>query len=187
MNSARLAVVGILAALFTVLGAGAAQAYPDPTVTINGARLVGGNTFEFSAQSSGVDCAWSVEYLGETKTGSGTSLSGSFGTPPVDEITDTTITATCLYEVSGTANPASATVTSDVAQASPAAFAAAQASASDSATVTLLPLGGDVTPAASGDSGGILPSTGGSSLWILVVGGALVLIGGGAFVVARRR
>lgn len=35
MTSARLAIAGVLAALFTVLGAGTAQAYPDPTIKIS--------------------------------------------------------------------------------------------------------------------------------------------------------
>lgn len=169
MTSARLAIAGVLAALFTVLGAGAAQAYPDPTITINGGRLVGGGTFEFTAQSGGVACdTFTVTYRGETRTGSGTTFSGSFTTPRVTTITDTTVSATCRY--SGSV-------------------------ASASAVVTLLPVGADLAPAAvdtgsntpSGALSGILPNTGGSSLWILVVGGALVLIGGGTFVVARRR
>lgn len=175
MTSARLAIAGVLAALFTVLGAGAAQAYPDPTITINGGRLVGGGTFEFTAQSGGVVCdTFTVTYRGETRTGSGTTFSGSFTTPPVTKITDTTVSATCQYVSVG---------------------ATGGAVASASAVVTLLPVGADLAPAAvdtgsntpSGALSGILPNTGGSSLWILVVGGALVLIGGGTFVVARRR
>lgn len=157
MTSARLALAGILAALFTVLGAGAAQAYPDFTVTINGDRLVGGETFEFTAQSGGVDCAWTVTYLGETVSGTGTTFSGSFPTPVVNQERDNPVTADCV------ADPGQANA---------------------SATVTLLPVGGDVAPAAAN---GILPGAGGSNLWILVVGGALVLIGGGTFVMARRR
>lgn len=157
MTSARLAIAGILAALFTVLGAGAAQAYPDPTITINDGRLVGGNQYEFTAQGGGVSCTWTVTYRGESVSGSGTTFSGSFTTPAVDRERDDTVTATCVYD-GGVANA--------------------------SATVTLLPLGGDVTPTAAN---GMLPNAGGSNLWILVVGGALVLIGGGAFVVARRR
>ena len=157
MTSARLAIAGILAALFTVLGAGAAQAYPDPTITINDGRLVGGNEYEFTAQGGGVSCEWTVTYLGQTRTGSGTSFSGSFTTPAVEQQRDNPVTATCVYD-GGVANA--------------------------SATVTLLPLGGDVTPAAAS---GVLPNAGGSNLWILVVGGALVLIGAGTFVLARRR
>lgn len=110
-----------------------------------------------------------MTFNGETQTGSGTTFSGTFSTPKVSAITPLPISATCTYD-----NFDSTGAVSD-------------AVASDSATVTLLPVGVDVTPAAAGDAGGFLPSTGGSSLWILVVGGALVLIGGGTFVVARRR
>ncbi len=157
MTSARLALAGILAALLTVLGGGAAQAYPDPTITINDGRVVGGTDYEFTAEAGGVSCDFTVTYLGESVTGSGSSFSGSFATPVVDQERDDTVTVECVYD-GGEAQAA--------------------------ATVTLLPVGGEVTPAVAN---GALPDAGGSNLWILLVGGALVLIGGGTFVVARRR
>jgi LPXTG-motif cell wall-anchored protein len=53
------------------------------------------------------------------------------------------------------------------------------ATASASATVTLLPVGSD--------DGGALPDTGGSNLSLILLGGGLVLVGGGVTYMARRR
>lgn len=167
MNTARTALAGVLAALFTVLGATAAQAYPDPTVkiTVGDARFVGGLPLDYTADSGGVECAWTVTFNGKSQVGSGTSFSGTFSTPKVDKVTKKTITARCAYDASG---------------------ASAAAVASDSATVTLLPEGTDDDGDTTTDNGA-LPDTGGSNLWILIVGGVLVVIGGGAVVASRRQ
>ena len=166
MNAARIALAGALAALFTFVSAGVAQAYPDPTITIDlsDARFVGGLDFDYTVTSSDVDCEWAVTYGGETQEGDGTSISGTFGTPKVSAEKDTTLTATCTYD--------------DTAEVSPSAVA------SGTATVTLLPQGVDTNDQSSN---GVLPDTGGSNLWILVAGAALVLGGGGAVVASRRR
>ncbi len=168
MSKARIALAGVLAALFTVVGGTAAQAYPDPTIkiTVGDARFVGGLPLEYEATSGGVECAWTVTFNGKTQTGAGTSLEGTFSTPKVDEITKKTITATCAY--GGRAGRCGILV------------------ASDSATVTLLPEGDDDGDGTT-DANGALPDTGGSNLWILIVGGVLIVVGGGAVVASRRQ
>lgn len=171
MNAARLAIAGVLAALFTVLSSGSAQAYPDPVVSITlpDATFVGGKTLSFSASSGDVQCAWTATFDGQTLTGSGTTFSGTFSTPKVDKKTVKALTVSCAYE--------------SVSDATTSAVASA------SASVTLLPLGsteGDTENAAA-TIDGALPDTGGSNVWILIGGGVLVLVGGGAVLVARRR
>ncbi|GAA1735828.1 LPXTG cell wall anchor domain-containing protein [Aeromicrobium alkaliterrae] len=83
------------------------------------------------------------------------------GTKVVRDVTRTVVTATCEYTPFG---PGGGT-------------------ASASNVITLLPLGSSV----GGDGSGILPTTGTEvGLWLLVVGGVLVL-GGGALAARRRR
>lgn len=183
-NAMRLITATALAALMTLGFATAGHAadddYFDPTVTITGAILIGGNEFDYAAEAS-VECdTWTVEYAPATngpttQTGNGgMTFTGTYDTPPVDETTDTTITVTCEY-------------TAPDAMGGAEVQAAATVSASN--TVTLLPLGSEVDGDADGGDadGDGLPGAGGSSLWILLLGGALVLIGGGAYAASRRR
>jgi LPXTG-motif cell wall-anchored protein len=187
MFKLRLVAAAAIACAVTLLSSGA-QAYPDCGITLklNDATLVGGNSFSFKADAGEVDCNWTVTYRGKTKTGSGTSISGSYSTPVVTKKTTNKITASCEHElVESSSAPAA-----DSASSVTPAFYSAQSSAAVpavtrvcpiSATVTLLPKGG------VDDGNGSLPNTGGSNLWLLVLGGALVVGGGGVTYAARRR
>ena len=176
MKKIRLVAAASIATAVTLLSAGAAQAYPDApnvTITIHDNILYGGDKFSYTANAD-VDCDWTISYpraagQSPTQTGSGTSTSGSYDTPPVKEVERSNITATCEYD--------------DGAPASAGVQASALQTASASAVVTLLPRGG----AGDADEDAALPDTGGSNLWLFAVGGALVLVGGGTLYAARRR
>ncbi|MFI5426819.1 LPXTG cell wall anchor domain-containing protein [Aeromicrobium sp. UC242_57] len=167
-----------------------AQPRPTPIRPTSRSRspapeFVGGNQFTFSATAD-VDCDWTVTYTDgraagqpATQSGEGESFSGSYETKTVTKIFKSPITATCAYD-DGSAESSSWT--------EPAA-----ATASASATVTLLPVGSDAgdddseAGAGGGDDNGVLPDTGGSNLWLFAVGGGLVIVGAGAVIAARRR
>ncbi|MGA8986786.1 LPXTG cell wall anchor domain-containing protein [Aeromicrobium sp.] len=195
MFKLRLVAAAAIAAAATFMTAGAAQAYPDPsiTITVSDATLVGGKVFDFKASAS-VDCLWTANYDGTapgtspTQTGTGKSISGSYKTKVVPKKLDTTLTVECKYD--DAVAPAVARVTSSTAvtsafySTSPStSLQAALQTASASATVTLLPTGG----ADEGNDDGALPDTGGSNLSWLVIGGVLVVVGGGVAYAARRR
>lgn len=188
MLKIRLALAAGIACAVTLLSSGVAQAYPDCGIdlSLNSSTLVGGGTFKFTAVAGEIECDWTVTYAGKTRTGSGTSISGSFSTEEVSKKTTTKITASCEHEV---ADALAKTTTS--AEVTPAFYstgsgAAVQSAATQtcsvSADVTLLPKGA----APDEEDDGALPDTGGSNLWILIVGGALV-VGGAAITYASRR
>jgi len=196
MIKLRLVAAAAIAAAATLLSSGAAQAYPDipnVTLTISDATIVGGNTFNYKA-SADVDCEWTITYSeavngSATQTGNGTSLSGSYDTKVVESIFKSPIKATCKYDDNAPAISAKIKTSNDV---SPAFFSTSDAAsvlpaviqtADASATITLLPKKG----VDDNNSGSDLPDTGGSNLWILVLGGALVVAGGGVTYAARRR
>lgn len=201
MITLRLAAAATLAGASLMLSPGTAQAYPDgPDIVIDlsGGILVGGRTVSFDV-SAEVRCDWTVSLPGgvpdgadSSRTGSGTSLSGSFETREVDERTPTTITATCVYDDADLQTLATTDTSSDV---TPAFYAvggsdvieAATQTASASATVVLLPLSASDADAADPDDSSLLPDTGGAALSLLVLGGALVVGGAGVTYAARRR
>lgn len=184
-NAIRLAAAGVLAALMTFSFGAPAQAYPDPTITIelSGDEFVGGLTFDFEVSSGATPCDWTVSYpeavggpADQTATGT-TSISGTYDTKPVTTRTPTTITATCEYDPADVPQPRGGGATAEVSAAD---------TASASATVYLLPTATGDGDADGGDDNGGLPGTGGSSLWILIAGAALVVVGGGAVALSRR-
>jgi len=191
MFKLRLAAAAGIACAVTLLSSGA-QAYPDCGIdldlNLNNGTLVGGKTLKFSADSGEEQCDWAVTYRGDTQTDSGTSIEGSFSTPVVTKKTVNKITASCTHDISddvaAPADSASTTVTPAIYSAQPSAVVQAPvfATCSVSANVTLLPKGG-----VDNNDDGALPDTGGSNLWILVLGGALVVAGGGVTYAARRR
>jgi LPXTG-motif cell wall-anchored protein len=160
MVKLRLAAAAAIACAITLLSSGVAQAYSDcgVTLSLNDSTVVGGKTFTFTADAGSVDCDWTATYAGKTKTGSGTSFSGSFATKTVSKKTTTTINATCDQ--------------------------GANRVCPVSAHVILFPVG---TAPADEATNGLLPDTGGSSLWILALGGVLVVGGAGVTYAARRR
>jgi LPXTG-motif cell wall-anchored protein len=199
MNKLRLIAAVVIAGAFTLLSSGAAQAYPpndvNVIITIPSATLVGGNTVHFTATTDtpGLNCAWTVKLsngvaagVNDTVTGNGTSFSGSFKTKSVSATEAHPLTATCAYDDADVVNAPishSNAVTSAVftSSNSGSTLLAAPQTVSASATVTLLPTGGD------NNDNGALPDTGGSNLWILILGGVLVVGGGAAVLTARSR
>jgi LPXTG-motif cell wall-anchored protein len=196
MIKLRLVAAAAIAAAATLLSSGAAQAYPDipnVTLTVSDATLIGGNTFDYTA-SADVECEWTITYSeavngSATQTGNGTSQSGSYDTKVVKSKFKSPIKATCKYDDNVPAASAKVVTSNDVtpafystADSAPTLQAALQ-TASASATITLLPQGVED----EGDEDGALPNTGGSNVWLLALGGALVVAGGSVTYVARRR
>jgi LPXTG-motif cell wall-anchored protein len=200
MNKLRLIAAVFIAGAFTMLSTGAAQAYPpndvEVIIHIPNSTLIGGKTVHFTATTNtpGLNCAWTIKLsngaaagVNDTLTGNGTSFSGSYKTKVVSHIEPHPLTATCAYDdtnVSSAPASHSNAVTSAVfvsGNGNGSTLLAAPQTASASATVTLLPLGG------GGDDNGGLPNTGGSNLWIFVLGGALLVGGGAVILVARSR
>lgn len=162
MKTLRLAAAAAIAGAVTLLSSGVAQAYPDCEVTIDvsAATLVGGKTFEFVADAGASDGTFVVSYPRAagttTRTDSGSSISGSFKTKVVTKKSSSPITVSFTSETQ---------------------------ECDASATITVLPRGGDV----GGQDDSALPDTGGSNLYLLIIGGALVVAGGGLTYAARRR
>lgn len=189
MFKLRLAAAAAIACAVTLLSSGA-QAYPDCaiTLTLSDSTVVGGKSFDFSADAGEDNCDWRVTYRDKVKNGSGSSISGSYSTPVVSKKTTSKIVAECAQDDS----PVSVTPSRDSAavpafystQSSRTVAAATPATCTVSVNVTLLPKGASVGDA---DDNGVLPNTGGSNLWILVLGGALVAGGAGVTYAARRR
>lgn len=187
MFKLRLAAAAAIACGVTLLSSGVAQAYPDCgiSLSLNNSTVVGGKSFTFKADAGNVDCDWTVTYRGKTKTGSGTSISGSFSTPEVSKKTTSKIVAECTHDVG--ASFETSTTSSDVtpafysAKTAGTVQTAAARTCPVSATVTLLPVG------VADEDENALPDTGGSKLWLLAVGGALVVGGAGVTYAARRR
>lgn len=201
-------ILGTLAALASLLlvglSAGPANAelsngYPNGdgvVVNISGATLIGGNVVNVKISASRtvdgvaepVVCntvSTNTEPgLVENFTGGGAaSFDVDLDTEVVQERTPTTITVVCNY------TPISALGESGVATASTASLPAVSTACgagcvTNSNTIILLPLGS----ADNGNSSGILPTTGAEiGLWLLVIGGLLVVGGAGVAVAARRR
>lgn len=194
MFKIRLAAAGAFAGAMTLLVSGAAQGvvYPDCGIplTLTGATVTGGESFKFTASAGDTDCDWTVTYKSQSKSGSGTSISGTFSTDVVSKKSTDRIVATCVREVPGTASGPAPTTSTEVTEAlfttgPSAALQAATASCPVTANVTLLPQG--LAPEDDTDDNGVLPDTGGSSFWVLLVGVGLVLTGGGLTYATRRR
>lgn len=189
MGKFRLVAAAAIAGVITLLSSGAQAAlYPDCgiTLTLNNSTVVGGEKFSFTADAGDVECDWTVTYAGKTKTGSGTSLSGTFSTKKVSEKTTTKITAKCVHEVNSSLS--SSTASTDVTPAfyssgSTQTLQSADRTCPVSADVTLLPKGA----APDDEEDGVLPDTGGANFWLLVIGGVLVLGGAGITYASRRR
>lgn len=196
MNKLRLAAVAAITGAIAMFSSVPAQAtYVDVTVILTAdSPVVGGKTVNFSVTTSSgtVNCDWTVTFSdgvaaseNDTRTGSGTSFSGSYESKVVASSTPTTMTARCDYDDGQPAKKVSSSASTGNT-VSPAVFTAglqaAPQNASDSATVILLPEGG-----VAGEDDGDLPDTGGSNLSWLLIGGALVLAGGGITYATRRR
>jgi len=198
MKNLRLAAAAALAGVMVLLSSGSAMAYVYPDcgiemhLKIHKTPLTGGNSFDYVASAPGTDCDWTVTYRGETQTGNGETISGTFSTTKVHHKFTSHIVAKCehLVEAQGVSAPISKSnaVTSAVYTTSAAALPEAGPdpqlrTCPISRDITLLPKGHHN----DGDDDGSLPNTGGSNLWILVLGGVLLVGGGATILVARRR
>jgi LPXTG-motif cell wall-anchored protein len=192
MKKLRLAVAVAVVAAFSVLASSPAQAYPGVTVTVSEATVVGGNPIEITATvDPDIDCDWELTFLGDTVTGSGTSITETFDTPEVDDVEQHEAVAECFFDNGLEARGGGGSRTLG------ASLATVEVSSTGSGTQTLLPVDddddgdgdedGDEDGDGDGDGGGILPNTGGERLAWLVIGAMLVLVGGGVVMASRRR
>lgn len=163
-------VVALFALLATIGLAPAAQAYPDVTINLTAKPqvLYGGETFTATGTSD-VDCAWTLEWDGVVRNGSGSSgspFSTVYTADDVTKITKIPLHGTCAY-------------TDPTARA-----AAASATWERTIIITVLPRGNAAPPT---DNNTDLPNTGGPSFAFLLGGLGLLLVGATAVTVARRR
>jgi LPXTG-motif cell wall-anchored protein len=192
MLKTRLAAAAGLAAVVTLFTASAASAYPDPVIEPTGGSaadgvVAPGEDFTLTGNFSGTDCnPWSSTFNGEAgESGTGTTFSVTFTAP--EEEGDYSVDITCVYDdgteeptLSGAADNSSSNATQvaylpSVIQTATVSFPI-EVRAADSGT------GSDD----SDSDNGALPDTGGTSVWYLV-GGAALVAGGAGLVVARRR
>lgn len=195
MFALRLMAVFVFALFVALAPAGSAiAAYEDPAidVEVHPTTLVGGGSISGTATSNGIDCAWTVTFLDQTETGTGTEIDFTFDTPEVDEETEEDLTVQCVYDDENIpeAAPAQAgTVNVQPASYSNATLPTAIQTLERVVTITLLPEGDDDDDNGDGDGddNGGLPDTGGIDTSIIVAGAALLAVGTGLVVVARRR
>jgi LPXTG-motif cell wall-anchored protein len=211
MKILRSAVAIALVASFSVLASSPAQSqsYSNVTVTVSQRTVVGGNSIliEATVDPPSTECEWELSFMGQTETGSGSSISETFSTPEVDEEEVHYAVAICTYDdgtgsALGSVGGGTGTLGMSLAQAEVEAFGIGRQ--------VLLPEdddgdddddgdgdgdgdddgdgdgdgdgGGD-----GGDNGGLLPNTGGERLAWLIIGAMLVMVGGGVVVASRRR
>ena len=201
MKTVRLAVATAVVALLALMAPSPVQAYPALTVTVSESTVTGGDDITITAVvSPAVDCeSWSLTFLGDTRTGSGSSITETFDTPEVDETEHHDAVATCTWDDPhpGPQDEAAPSVTGSgsvgsLGTAVGASLVTELVTATGTGTQTLLPLDGgddddDGNGGGDGDGGGILPNTGGERLAWLVIGAMLVLVGGGVVLASRRR
>lgn len=146
--------VALLAVLATVGLAPAAQAYPDAqqNLTVDRQSLYGGESFTAFATSN-VNCDWTLEWNGESRTQSSEDFTTSFEAPIVTEPTDIALNGTCIYD--------------SLEEPRVAAKAAAESTFEKTIVITVLPQSNAVSPPGDDDD---LPNTGGPNLWILIAG-----------------
>ena len=201
MFTLKLAAATLVASLVALVPAStaSAQAYEDPAidVEVHPTTLVGGGSISGTATSNGVDCAWTVTFLGQTETGTGTEIDFTFDTPEVDEETEEDVTVRCVYDDENT--PQAAPEQAGVVNVQPASYTTTAAmptalqTLTRTVTITLLPEGddddddGDDNGNGDGDDNGGLPDTGGIDQTIVLAGVALLAAGTGVVLMARRR
>ncbi|MEO6604487.1 MAG: LPXTG cell wall anchor domain-containing protein [Aeromicrobium sp.] len=158
------AIVTSAIAFFAPTGAQAADCtYVDVVVVLKvDSNVEGGKTVPFSATTTAgnIDGNWTVKYSGAAAGDSGVRTG-----------TGTSFSGSFKSKVVSKSTPTSMTATFSYCNG---------ATASDVASVTLSPAGG-------ADDGDALPNTGGSNLSWVLIGGALVLVGGGVTFASRRR
>jgi len=201
----KLAAATAVAALVALVpGGSASAAYEDPAsdVEVSPTTLVGGGSFSGTATSNGVDCSWTISFPGQSDvTGSGTRISFTFDTSSVDEETEEDLTVVCEYDDENIPQAAQA----GVVNVQPASYSATATlptviqELTRVVTITLLPEGdgddddgdgdgdGDGDEDGDDDDNGGLPDTGGTDQTIVLTGLALLAVGTGVVIMARRR
>jgi LPXTG-motif cell wall-anchored protein len=206
MKKLRLALAVAVVAFFAVLTPSPAQAYPGVTVNVSERTVVGGHDIKIRATvDPDVNCQWTLIFLGETRHGSGSSITRTFETPEVDDVEYRDAVAICDYDDTDPALDNNTAMGGGGGVGSlGASLVTAPQQAADVGTQTLLPEdddddgdddgdgdgdddGDDDGNGGGGDNGGLLPNTGGERLAWLIIGGMLVLVGGGVVVASRRR
>jgi LPXTG-motif cell wall-anchored protein len=193
MKNLRLALAVVAVAFFSVLASSPAQAYPIFKVVVSEDTVTGGDDITIAAHvEPPVSCdSWTLTFLGDTRNGSGPTITETFSTPEVDNVEHHDAVATCVFD-----NPNPSAASAVGGSGGKASLGTSLVQFTDTITgvgvQTLLPEddGGDGdgdSDGDGGDGGGILPNTGGERLAWLVIGGMLVLVGGGVVVASRRR
>lgn len=133
-----------------------------------------GGFIDVSVDTGGIPCelAVTLALTGETVTSPGgtTTFTAPFEIGQLATATPTTIEVVCEYDGASYADP-TLDVSVDTGRLAPYTGADGDADGGDADSGT--------------DGGGLLPGTGGASLWLLLAG--LVLVAGGAVVVTRSR
>jgi LPXTG-motif cell wall-anchored protein len=167
----RLATIGVVVAVIGLMSANAAYAQCDygiPAVTLDVDPDVvhDGGDVEGTATSDTPCDSWDVfnDFDGQTASGSGSSIDFEFSFPDVEDETDVTITAVCHVDE------------------------CSDGTASETIELVGDPGGKDEDHDGDGkDHNGALPDTGGPDQTVIGAGIILMLAGGGAIYLARRR
>lgn len=174
MKKALAGVALVLGGLLVVAGTvPAAQAYPEVSFEAHVDDQV---VFEFesfvASSEANVDCDWTHEWNGKTQRGQGKSHRSKFKAPAVDAETVIPVHFTCAYDGS---------VTAGRAVLIPAE------TWNRTVNVTVLPRGAVRDSADTNATQSALPNTGGPSMYVLVGGLLLLVVGVLAAWAARRR
>jgi LPXTG-motif cell wall-anchored protein len=188
-KSVSVALAAVLAGLALVTAPASFGADTDGftlSVSPEPVRSGGAVTVTLSAPT---DCAWTVTWNGEARSGEGTSFTTTFTAPTVTESTRLPLKADCLYVPTTTSTP-TATPSLPPGSLSQILEVTVPGHWTRTVQVTVLPENDVAPPVDNGDGdsnggGTDLPSTGGPRLWLAVTGVAAVLLG--AVLVRRRR
>lgn len=201
-------VVAAIAAGLAIMSPASAAEYPEPTaVTIDldlsaSTLIVGadlGITANATAGEETPEGTLEVEAFGETYSDDQSTLEVqvTVETPVVTQREVHTIVATFTPDPDSASGRAQSRVVTAVYRIGPSNIAAAAfAPASESEDVTLLPRtddddddddNGDGNGNGDSDNGGLLPDTGGTTFWLIVLAATLLAAGASVLEVQRRR
>lgn len=178
-SALRALMVAAAAFMALLIGASSAGAYPGCVFEASAdKRVVASGSDVTIGSSANAECDWSIEWNGTTRTGSGMSFSATYTAPVVSRSTVIDAHVTCTYEDTACTPTGNARMAAN----------ARTATWAETIPVRVNPAaqGGGTSTATAGDSG-VLPNTGGPSLFLLL--GALLLLaaGGGAVYASRRQ
>jgi LPXTG-motif cell wall-anchored protein len=168
LTSLGVAAFAALVAVLAILGSQTpAQAYPELSIdlSVNRSVLYGGENFTATAKSTGVTCAWTLEWNGDSRNGvssTGAPFETTYTAPEVSKVTKIPLDGVCSYT---------------------APTARGAATWERTIVITVLPRNAAVSPPGGSD----LPNTGGPNRLFLAGGIVLLLSGAAAVTIARRR